>query len=100
MMKFELGLEEPAKNRARNSALTIAFAYVVGGLIPLSSYFFTAKPLQGLYGSIGITMAALLIFGYFKSKATDQDPVWGAVKTTFIGALAAAAAYGIARLVS
>ncbi|MFI5150689.1 MAG: VIT1/CCC1 transporter family protein [Bacteroidia bacterium] len=100
MMKFELGLEEPGKNRARNSALTIALAYVVGGLIPLSSYFFTSHPLNGLYGSIVITMFALMIFGYFKSKATDQNPVKGALKTTLIGALAAAAAYGIARLVS
>jgi VIT1/CCC1 family predicted Fe2+/Mn2+ transporter len=100
MMKFELGLEEPDKNRARNSALTIAIAYIVGGFIPLSSYFFTDHPRHGLYGSIGITTIALLIFGYFKSKATDTDPVRGALKTTLIGALAAAAAYGIARLVS
>jgi VIT1/CCC1 family predicted Fe2+/Mn2+ transporter len=100
MMKFELCLEEPEKNRARNSAMTIALAYIVGGLIPLSSYFFTTLPKNGLYGSIVVTIVALMIFGYFKSKATDQNPLMGALKTTMTGALAAAAAYGIARLVS
>jgi VIT1/CCC1 family predicted Fe2+/Mn2+ transporter len=34
MMRFELGLEEPAPNRAHRSALTIAFSYIAGGLIP------------------------------------------------------------------
>ena len=41
MMRFELGLERPDKNRAHHSALVIAISYIVGGLIPLSAYFFT-----------------------------------------------------------
>ncbi|MCA6431718.1 MAG: VIT1/CCC1 transporter family protein, partial [Cytophagales bacterium] len=41
MMRFELGLEKPDKNRATQSAFIIALSYVVGGLIPLSAYFFT-----------------------------------------------------------
>ena len=40
MMRFELGLEEPASNRAHRSALTIAASYIAGGLIPLLPYFF------------------------------------------------------------
>src|ERR1035437_378691 len=35
MMCFELGLEKPMPGRALKSALTIALAYVVGGIIPL-----------------------------------------------------------------
>jgi VIT1/CCC1 family predicted Fe2+/Mn2+ transporter len=100
MMRFELGLEEPELSRARNSALTIALAYVVGGIIPLFSYFFTHTPINGLYYSIGITLIALLGFGYFKSQITGQNPVKGAVKTAFIGALAAGAAFIIAKLIS
>src|SRR6266566_3048585 len=38
MMRFELGLEEPQPGRAWKSALTIALAYAVGGMIPLSAY--------------------------------------------------------------
>lgn len=100
MMKFELNLEEPHINRARNSAMTIAAAYVGGGFIPLVSYFFTSNPQQGLYYSAAVTLLALLIFGYFKSKATGQNPVKGAAKTAFIGVLAAASAFLIAKLVS
>ena len=46
MMKYELGLEEPDSNRARNSALTIGLAYFVGGLLPLTAYFMKNTPLN------------------------------------------------------
>src|SRR6202046_3989512 len=38
MMRFELGLEKPASNRALRSALTIAASYIAGGIIPLLPY--------------------------------------------------------------
>lgn len=98
MMKFELGLEQPDANRARNSALTIGAAYFAGGLLPLSAYFFTAHPLEGLIWSAVITTACLFVFGYFKSKVTGQPPIAGAFKVTLIGLVAAAAAFGVAKL--
>ena len=99
MMKFELGLEEPHPKRARNSALTIGIAYFVGGLLPLSAYFFTETPKEGLAVSAIITTVCLFVFGYFKSKVTGQPPIKGALKVTAIGLVAAAAAFGIAKLV-
>ena len=99
MMKFELGLEEPHHKRARNSALTIGIAYFVGGLLPLSAYFFTETPKEGLVVSAIITTVCLFVFGYFKSKVTGQPPIKGALKVTAIGLVAAAAAFGIAKLV-
>jgi len=99
MMKFELGLEEPHPKRARNSALTIGIAYFVGGLLPLSAYFFTNNPKDGLLVSAIITTLCLFVFGYFKSKVTGQPPIIGALKVTAIGLVAAAAAFGIAKLV-
>ncbi len=100
MMKFELGLEKPDVLRARNSALNIGIAYIVGGIVPLSAYFFTHTPGSGLVYSSFITILCLLTFGYFKSKFTGQPPLPGALKTTMIGVIAAAAAFGIARLIS
>jgi VIT1/CCC1 family predicted Fe2+/Mn2+ transporter len=97
MMKFELGLEEPHPKRARNSALTIGSAYIVGGFLPLSAYFFTENPQEGLLVSAGITTLCLFVFGYFKSKVTGQPPFKGALKVTEIGLIAAAAAFGIAK---
>ncbi|GAC1373373.1 MAG: VIT1/CCC1 transporter family protein [Hymenobacter sp.] len=98
MMKYELGLEEPDPKQAPKSALTIAGAYAVGGLIPLSAYFFTHTPQQGLLWSALITLGCLLVFGYFRSRLTGQPPVWGALKMAGTGALAAGAAFYVARL--
>jgi predicted membrane protein (TIGR00267 family) len=100
MMKYELGLEKPQPNRARNSALTIGVSYIVGGIIPLSPYFFIANSQQALYYSCAITVVCLFVFGYFKSKVTGQPPIAGAFKVLVIGTLAAAAAFGIAKLVT
>jgi VIT1/CCC1 family predicted Fe2+/Mn2+ transporter len=99
MMKFELGLEKPNPNRARNSALTIGIAYFIGGLLPLSAYFFTPHPKEGLLASAAITTICLFVFGYFKSRVTGQPLLKGALKVTMIGLVAAAAAFGIAKLV-
>jgi VIT1/CCC1 family predicted Fe2+/Mn2+ transporter len=100
MMKYELGLEEPDPRQAPKSALTIAGAYAVGGLIPLSAYFFMATPQQGLLWSALITLGCLLVFGYFRSRLTGQPPVLGALKMAGTGALAAGAAFLVARLFS
>lgn len=100
MMKFELGLEEPHPNRARNSAATIGTSYIVGGLLPLLAYAFTDTPTNGLILSAIITTICLFVFGYFKSKVTGQSPFYGALKVTLIGLVAAGAAFGIAKLIS
>jgi predicted membrane protein (TIGR00267 family) len=98
MMRFELGLEKPNPNRARNSALTIGISYIVGGFVPLVPYFYVNDPKSGLLYSAEITLLALLVFGYFKSKVTDQNPWIGSLKVASIGAAAAAAAYFVATL--
>jgi vacuolar iron transporter family protein len=98
MMKFELGLERPDPNRATKSAATIGIAYAIGGLIPLSAYFFTEIPSDGLKYSCIATLICLFIFGFFKSKVTGQPPLWGAIKVTAIGAIAAAAAFFVAKM--
>jgi VIT1/CCC1 family predicted Fe2+/Mn2+ transporter len=98
MMKYELGLEKPDVNRARNSAATIGISYIIGGLIPLSAYFFTHTPYNGLFISALLTVICLFLFGYFKSKVTGQPPLKGAFKVTLIGITAAAAAFLVAKL--
>jgi len=99
MMKYELGLDKPDPRRARKSAFNIGFSYIVGGLIPLSPYFFVTNSIDGLKISAGITLAALFIFGYLKSKITGVNPFLGAIRVMTIGAIAAACAFGIARLI-
>lgn len=100
MMKYELGLEKPDANRARNSAATIGLSYVAGGLIPLMGYFITKTPYQGLIISSALTVICLFFFGYFKSKVTGQPLLKGALKVTLIGVIAAAAAFIVAKTFS
>lgn len=100
MMRFELRLERPDPKRALTSALTIAGAYVAGGLIPLSPYFFVPRAHTALIWSAAVTLFALTVFGYFKAKATGAPAVRGALQTVLIGGLAATAAFLIARVFS
>jgi vacuolar iron transporter family protein len=100
MMRFELGLERPDKHRAHQSAFIIGISYVIGGLIPLTAYFFTATAKEGLVYSSIITLICLIIFGLIKSRLTGQPLFKGALRVAFVGAIAAAAAFGIAKLIS
>ena len=100
MMRFELGMEKPDANRASRSAFNIGFSYVVGGMVPLIGYFITSTPAQGLMISSIMTVVFLLVFGFVKTKLTGDKPFYGALKTAFIGILAAGAAFMIARLIS
>ncbi|HLK28508.1 MAG TPA: VIT1/CCC1 transporter family protein [Puia sp.] len=99
MMKYELGLDKPDPNRARKSAFNIGASYVVGGLIPLSPYFFINSGIEALKISAAITLVCLFIFGYFKSKITGVNAIAGAIRVTIIGALAAGCAFGVAKLI-
>jgi len=98
MMKYELGLDEPDPKRATRSALNIGLSYIVGGIIPLSPYFFINDSKDALKISVIATLICLFVFGYFKSKMTGVSPLAGAIKVMLIGAVAAAAAFGIAKL--
>lgn len=98
MMKFELGLEKPDPKRALQSALTIAFSYIVGGLVPLGPYMFIPTVKEAVYASVVVTLVALMIFGYAKGHFTGTKPFQSALQTALIGALASAAAFGMAKL--
>lgn len=100
MMRFELGLEEPDGGRALRSALTIAAAYIVGGLFPLAPYILLPDAGKALRVSIGVTLLALALFGAVKGHFTGASMGKSALQTTLVGGLAATAAFAIARWIS
>jgi VIT1/CCC1 family predicted Fe2+/Mn2+ transporter len=100
MMRFELGLEEPASNRAHRSALTIAFSYIAGGLIPLLPYMLVSSNLLALQLSVVITLIALAIFGALKGRIVGTGWLRSAAQTVVIGGIAAAVAYLLARMLN
>lgn len=98
MMKYELGLDKPDPKRATKSALNIGISYIIGGIIPLSPYFFIHDVHEALKVSVIATLSCLFIFGFFKSRLTGVNAWWGAVRVTLIGAVAAAAAFAVAKI--
>lgn len=99
MMRFELGMEKPNPRQAPISAITIGGSYAVGGLIPLFPYVTMPDVGSALALSTACTAVALLTFGVFKAHFTGMPPLRGAFQTLLTGGLAAAAAFGLTRLV-
>ncbi|MCO5575137.1 hypothetical protein L7F22_028934 [Adiantum nelumboides] len=99
MMRFELGLEKPDPRRALRSGLTIASSYIIGGLIPLLPYMVVQDMQVSLLISIGVTLLALLAFGYVKGAANGTRAICSAIHTAAVGALASSAAFVIAKCI-
>ncbi|HTC28190.1 VIT1/CCC1 transporter family protein [Dyella sp.] len=100
MMRYELGLEKPEPSRALRSALTIGGAYIVGGLVPLMPYMLIEGLQPALRVSVMCTLMALAIFGAAKARFTGISMLRGALQTVFVGGLASAAAFLLARWIS
>ena len=100
MMKLELKMEKPAKNQAIKSASTITLSYLTGGLIPLFPYIVFSSSKSGFLVSCIVTILALVVFGFFKSKMTGQPLLKGTLKVATTGIVAAAAAFLLAKAVS
>ena len=98
MMRFELGLEPPHPKRARQSAFTIAAAYIVGGLVPLTPYILISSAALALQVSVVLTLLALFVFGYIKGRFTGLKPLRSGFQTLLIGGLSATAAFMLAQL--
>ncbi len=100
MMRFELGLEEPASNQAHRSALTIALSYIAGGFIPLVPYMLVQDSVSALRISVVITLFALALFGALKGRLLGGGTLRSALQTVSIGGAAAAVAYLLAHLLN
>jgi vacuolar iron transporter family protein len=100
MMRNELGLEKPDERAAPRSAALVGGGYVLGGIFPLAPYALFGNAHEALWWSIVFTSVALLAFGYVRARVLATPVVAGAFQTWAIGAVAAGAAYGLARLVS
>lgn len=96
--RFELGLDKPNPMRALQSAMTIAISYICGGLVPLLPYMLIPIATKAVLASVVVTIIALMIFGFAKGHFTGTQPFKSAFQTAFIGAIASAAAYSIAKL--
>lgn len=67
--------------------------------MPLCPYMFINVAEKAVLASVAITLVALLIFGYAKGHYTGSQPFKSALQTALIGAIASAAAFGLAKVV-
>jgi VIT1/CCC1 family predicted Fe2+/Mn2+ transporter len=72
---------------------------MAGGLVPLTPYILMGSVARALMVSVAVTLMALIVFGYVKGRFTGARPFRSALQTAAIGSIAAAAAFGIARLI-
>lgn len=84
--------------RALRSAMTIAISYIMGGLVPLLPYMVIPVATEAVLASVVLTLVALILFGFAKGYFTGNQPFKSAIQTAFIGAIASAAAYSIAKV--
>ena len=103
LLTYYLSAEEIPNRRMYISAFTIGMGYFIGGLIPLLPYFFIPRAQVALIYSCIVTGIVLLLFGAIKARVTGASQnsagyVWGAFSTLMVGGVAAAAAFGIVRV--
>ena len=99
MMRFELDLNEESRQDALKSGLIIGLSYAVAGFIPLGPYFFVTPVTTALYISAVVTIVAELAFGFFRGRIMGISGWRSALQMAGTGAIAAGAAYVIARLI-
>lgn len=97
MMRFELDLTEQSRRDAVQSGMIIGASYAAAGFIPLSPYFGTRPVTEALIISAGVTVLAELIFGYIRGRIMGIDRLRSALQMAVTGAIAAGAAFGIAK---
>ncbi|CAD0014955.1 unnamed protein product [Aureobasidium pullulans] len=105
IMRFHHDLPESQADtsRAYISALTIALGYLLGGLVPLTPYFFVSNNQTALCWSIGVMAFALFVFGYIKTLLVGEEKrllcVKAGVQMMVLGGVAAAAAMGCVKAI-
>lgn len=105
--RFEHGAEDPGSSRALTSALTIALAYFLGGLLPLLPYLCVgaSEVMLGLWISVAVMAVALFAFGYAKTCIVTgwegsrcvRMGLFGGAQMVVVGGAAAAAAMGLVK---
>ncbi|KAI4731278.1 DUF125-domain-containing protein [Aureobasidium sp. EXF-10728] len=105
IMRFHHDLPESQADasRAYVSALTIALGYLLGGLVPLTPYFFVSNNQTALCWSVGVMAVALFVFGYVKTLLVGEDKrllcVKAGIQMMVLGGVAAGAAMGCVKAI-
>jgi VIT1/CCC1 family predicted Fe2+/Mn2+ transporter len=97
MMSEELGLSAHF-GRPLPAAGVVFLSFLAGGIVPVVPFVFAGGG-GALLASFGLTAAALLAAGTFRTRFTGERPLAAGLELVAMAAVGVAVAYGIGRLV-
>jgi VIT1/CCC1 family predicted Fe2+/Mn2+ transporter len=92
--------ERHGAGKAGRSGITIAIAYIAGGLLPLIPFFTYDSVLSAIRISMVLTLAGLTVSGFIKCRIRHLNPWTGTFRILIFAAIAAIGAYGVATLIA
>ena len=98
LKEHQVDLEINDTSKLPKTALIIGLSYAIGGMIPLLPYIYFTNTADAFVWSCSITLIALLIVGFIKSKVNKEPLLWGTFRLMLLGGVAAAVAFGVARI--
>ena len=100
MMSYELHLAPVSKVQARNSALLVGIAAIVGSIIPLVPFVLMQHEIMtAIVAPIIVSAIILFAIGWYKARATVGRPGRSGLQMALIGTASALAGFAIAYLV-
>jgi vacuolar iron transporter family protein len=94
----ELGITEIAEARPIQAAFSSAASFTVGAALPLAVVWLTPRA-ELVYAVSAASLVFLALLGALAARAGGANPLTGAVRVTFWGALALAVTAGIGRAI-
>lgn len=91
-------IEGKKYNEPSRSFALIGASYFLGGLVVALPYLFFTAPLTALNYTAVISLVLLFVAGYFESAVNGANAVAGAFRVMLTGAVAAFAAFAVAKL--
>ncbi|MDP2629595.1 MAG: VIT1/CCC1 transporter family protein [Candidatus Harrisonbacteria bacterium] len=83
---------------ARSGGLVMFFSYFASGFIPLAPYLF-ASGFKPLIYSIGLSLAALFLLGFFSAKLGSGKAMHSALRMLLLGGLAVVVGAAVGALI-
>jgi VIT1/CCC1 family predicted Fe2+/Mn2+ transporter len=99
LVREELGLDPASLGSPWGAAIGSFVAFAVGALVPVLPFLFADASAPYVIASAALSIIALFLVGASLSLFTGRSPLFSGVRQVAIGAAAAAATFGIGRLV-
>lgn len=95
----ELGIVPDVERHPVRDGLIMSFSYIIGGFVPVISYFFISVQ-AGILTSIALSVVVLFIVGYIKGTIVHVNRIKSGVEMMIVSLSAAGVGYVVAQIVN